>query len=207
VARGDAVDGVVVVRDPDAAPAQLVPESYRPRSGDRRRDRQPGDPRGELLRRHHRRLPEPLAARRVEGGEDLAAVAVEDRQALALGAGLGDPGGERVEGADAAGRQAGRSGEAVRGCDPDPQAGEGAGPEPDRDQIDRAPAAGGLGAALDLAEQAGRVARPSRRREPEQRLVQNRLAAPGAGGGVGGRGVEADYGRGSAVAGGRRLTP
>jgi hypothetical protein len=35
--------------------------------------------------------------------------------------------------------------------------------------------------------------RPPLRGEPQQRLLQNLAVAPGAGGGVGGRGVEPDY--------------
>jgi hypothetical protein len=35
--------------------------------------------------------------------------------------------------------------------------------------------------------------RPSLRGEPQQRLLEDLAVAPGAGGGVGGRGVEADY--------------
>lgn len=88
------------------------------------------------------------------------------------------------------------------GRDPDPQAGEGAGPEPDRDQVDALPASGRRGAALDLGEEAGRVTRPARRREPQPALEQDILTAARASRGVGGRGVEADYGRRAAVTGG-----
>jgi hypothetical protein len=91
----------------------------------------------------------------------------------------------------------------VRGRDPDPQAGERARPEPDRDQVDAVPAPRRRGAALDLGEQAGGVAWPPLRREPELGLAQDLAAATGARRGVGGRGVEADYGQRAAVAGGR----
>src|SRR4029077_3661720 len=146
----------------------------------------------ELLRPHPRGSAEPGAGGVVEGDEDLAAIAVEDGQTLAGGARGGDPGAERVEGADAASRQPEAHGQAFGGGDPDPQAGERAGPEPDREQIDARPAAGGLGAALDLGEQPGRVARPATLVAPEVGLGQDLAVAPGAGGGGGGRGVEAD---------------
>jgi hypothetical protein len=38
--------------------------------------------------------------------------------------------------------------------------------------------------------------RPALWGEPQQRLVQDPAVAPGTGGGVGGRGVEADYDQG-----------
>jgi len=53
-------------------------------------------------------------------------------------------------------------------------------------------AALGGGGALDLGQQRGRVPRPAPLGEAEQGLVQDLAVTPGAGGGVGGRGVEAD---------------
>src|SRR5262249_42552742 len=148
--------------------------------------------RRKLLGPADQRLPDPLAAVPVEGREDLAAEPVEDGEAQPRGAGLGDRDGDRVEGAGAARRDPEAGAEAARGGDPDPQPGEGARSEPDRDQVDPRPAAGGLGGALDLGQQAGRVPGPPSAGEPQQRLVQDLAVAPGAGGGVGGRGVEAD---------------
>lgn len=190
--RSDPVDGVGIFRDPNAVAAQLLAESYRPRTGDRRRCAQLREPLGQLLGTVDGGLPESLAVGPVERREDLAPVAVEHRQPLALGAGLGDPAGQRVEAADAARRQTAGGGDPARRRDPDPQPGERAGPEPDRDQVDGLPASGRLGRPLNLGEQAGRVLRPPLWREAEQRLVQDLAVAPGTGGGVGGRGVEAD---------------
>ena len=113
---------------------------------------------------------------------------------------LADPAAERVERADAARRQRrSRLAEPPRGGDRDPHPGEGAGAEPDRDPVDPLPAAGRRGGAP----------RPRSRRpvacrgrpavgEPELRLVQDLAVAPGAGGGVRGRRVEADYEQGRA---------
>ena len=191
--RGDAVDGIGVVRDADPACSfKLVTKSYRPRTADRGGLRQLVETLRQLLRPHHRGLPERLAGGVVEGDEDLAAVAVENGEPLTRGAGGGDPGAQRVEGGDAAPRQAEAHRQPFGGGDPDPQAGERPGPEPDRDQVDRRPAARGVGAALDLGEQAGRVARAAALVQPELGLGQDLAVAPGAGGGVGGRGVEAD---------------
>ena len=193
MARGDAVDGIGVVRDPDPACSfQLVTKSYRPGTADRRRHRQLDQPLRERLGAHHRGLPDRRADGIVEGDEDLAAVAVEDGQALTRGARGGDPGAERVEGGDAARRLPEADLQPAGGGDPDPQAGERAGPEPDRDQVDRLPAARRVGAALDLGEQPGRVAGPPALVEAQVRLGEDRAVTPGAGGGVGGRGVEAD---------------
>jgi hypothetical protein len=99
---------------------------------------------------------------------------------------------ERVEGADAARRQAEARRQAAGGRDADPQAGERTGPEPDRDQVDPLPATRGRRGGLDLGQQRGGVARPPGRREAELGGVRELAVAPGAGGGVGGRGVEAD---------------
>ena len=192
MARGDPVDGVGVVRDLDAVSGQLLTKSYRPRTGDRRGFPQRGDPLGQLLGPEDGRLQEPRPVGRVERGEDLAPPAVEDGESLAGRAGLGDPGREGVEGADAARRQAEAEAQPAGGRDPDPQAGEGAGAEPDRDQVDLAPAAGRGCGALDLLQQPGRVQGPPRRGEPQLRLVQDLAVAPGAGDGVDRRGLEAD---------------
>jgi hypothetical protein len=186
------VHGIGIVRDADAVTGQLVPESYRPGAGDRRRSFQILQLRGELLGPADPRLPDSLAASGVQSGEDLAAKAVEDGQPLPLGAGLADPPADRVEAADAARRQPGAGAQPARRGDADPQPGEGAGAEADGEQVDRSPAAGDRGRPLDLLEQGGRVPGPPSRREPQPRLVQSDAVAPGAGGGVSGRGVEAD---------------
>jgi len=199
VPGGDPVHGVGVVRYSDAVSGQLVTKSYRSGAGHRRGRGQIGEPGGELLGPGDERLPDPLAGRRVQSGEDLAPVAVEDGQALAPRPGRGDPGGERVERADPGRRDPEAGAQPARGGDPDPQAGEGAGPEADRDQVDRAPAARRARRLLDLGQQAGRVPGPALAGEAQQRLLQDLAVAPGAGGGVDGRGVEADdYQRGSA---------
>ncbi|HEX6666817.1 MAG TPA: hypothetical protein VF081_09510 [Solirubrobacterales bacterium] len=190
--RGHPVDGIGIVHYPDAVSGQLVPESYRPRTGDRGGLGERGDPCSQLLRRRDERLPGALARGRVERGEDLAAVAVEHGQALALRPGLADPHRQHVERADAAHRQPEADAEPAGSGDADPQAGEGAGAEADRDQVDLVPAASRGGGPLDLVEQAGRVQGPSLRGEPQPRLVQRLAVAPGAGGRVGGGGIEAD---------------
>ncbi|HSS34492.1 MAG TPA: hypothetical protein VLL27_14555 [Solirubrobacterales bacterium] len=166
MARGNPVHGVVIVRYPQAVPGQLLTKSYRPRSGGRRRRFQCSHPFGELLGTADQRLPDALAGRRVEGGEDLAAEAVEDRQPLPRRSRLLDPAGERVKGADASRRQPARGSEAAGGGDPDPQPGEGTGAETDRDQVDLRPAAGSRDGALYLGQQRGRVPGPAGRREP-----------------------------------------
>ena len=200
MARRDPVDGIGVVRDADAAGSfQLVTKAYRPGTGGRRGRGHLGQPLGQRLGAHHGRLPERRPAGVVEGDEDLAPVAVEDREALAGRARRADPGPERVEGRDPAPLLAEAEDQAFGGGDPDPQAGERARPEPDRDQVDRVPAPGGLGAALDLGEEPGRVQRPSALGEAEVGLGDDPPVAPGAGGGVRGRGVEADDDQGRAA--------
>jgi hypothetical protein len=169
-----------------------VTKSYRPGTGDRGGLGHLVETLRQLLRRHHGGLPEGLPGGVVEGDEDLAAIAVEDGEALPGGSGGGDPGAERVEGGDAAPRQPEAQRQPFGGRDPDPQARERTGPEPDGDQVDASPASRRLGAALDLGEQPGRVARPAALVQPELGLGQDLAVAPGAGGGVGGRGVEAD---------------
>jgi hypothetical protein len=187
------VDGIGVLGNADAIHGQLCSKSYRPGAGDRRGGVQIAEPLRQLLRPADERVPEPLAARPVERREDLAAVAVEDRQPLVARSRLGaDPPPERVEGADAARRQPQAGRQPARGRDPDPQPGERARPEPDGDQVDRLPAAGRRGRGLDLDQKRRRMARPPGRREAELGGVQDLAVAPGTGGGVGGRGVEAD---------------
>jgi hypothetical protein len=193
VARGDPVDGIGVVRDADAAcSVQLVTKAYRPGTGDRGGLGQLGEPLGEHLGAHHGRLPERRAVGVVEGDEHLTAVAVEDREPLSGRARGGDPGAEGVKRRNPAPRFAKAGSQPLGGGDPDPQAGEGARPEPDRDQVDGRPAARRLGAALDLGQQAGGMAGPAPLGEAELGLGQDLAVAPGAGGRVGGRGVEAD---------------
>ena len=189
---GNPVHGIGIVRYPDAVSAQLVTKSYRPRAGDRRRRPQSLQALGELLGPAHQRLPEPLAPIGVERREDLAAIAVEDGEPLPGPAGLADSQRQGIEGADPDRPQAGGGAQPACGRDADPQPGEGAGPEADREQADSLPAPGRAGAALDLLEQRGRVPGPPLGGEPQLRLVQDLAVAPGAGGGVGGRGVEAD---------------
>jgi hypothetical protein len=198
VARRDPVDGIGVVRDADAAGSfQLVTKAYRPGTGGRRGRGHLGQPLRERLGAHHGGLPQRRAVGVVEGDEDLAAVAIEDREALAGCALRADPGPERVQGRDPAPLLAEAEDQAFGGGDPDPQTGERARPEPDRDDVDRVPATGGLGAALDLGEEPGRVQRAAALGEPEVGLGDDLTVAPGTGGGVRGRGVEADDDQGA----------
>jgi hypothetical protein len=192
VPRRDPVDGVGIVRDSDTVASQLFAESYRPGTGHRRGFVEGGDPLGQRLGPVHGGTPQPRPLGVEEGGEDLAAPTVEDRQRRATAIRLADPAAEDVERADAAQRQAEADAEAAGGRDPDPDAGEGAGAEPDRDQVDRLPAAGRSGRPLDLLQEPGRVERPPARGEPQLRLVQDLAVAPGAGDGVSRRGIEAD---------------
>lgn len=189
--RGDPVNGVGIVRYPDTVPSQLVPKSYRPRAGGRRRCRERRQALLQLLGTADEGIPDPLPPLRVERHEDLAAAGIEHGEAIVGGIALPHPPSERIEGADAGHGQAEAGAQPARGCDADPQPGEGAGTEADRERVDPRPATGGAGAALDLLEQRGRVPRPPRG-GPQQRLVQSLAVAPGAGGGIGGRGVEAD---------------
>ena len=199
MARGDAVDGVGVVRYADAVSGKLLSKSYRPRTGHSRGCVELGDPLGQIRGPVDRRLPDPLPVIGVERGEDLTPPAVEDGEPLALRPGLGDARRQGVERADAAGRQAEAEREAAGGRDPDPQAGEGPRAEADREQVDRLPAAGGVNAALDLLEQPRRMQGPPLRGDPELRFVDDLAVAPGAGDGVNRRGVEADDDQGSAT--------
>jgi hypothetical protein len=186
------VDRIGVVRNKDAIHGQLCSKSYRAGAGDRRRGFQSGETLGELLGAADQRLPEPLAAGPVERREDLAAIAVEDREPLTARPRLTDPAAERVEGADPTRWQPEAGGQPAGGGDANPQPGEGARPEPGRDQLDCRPAAGRARRRLDLAQQRGRVAWPAVGREAELRGVQKLAVAPGADRGIGGRGVEAD---------------
>jgi len=199
VTRGDPVDGIGIVRYPDAVSGQLLPESYRPRAGDHRGFVQRRNPLGQLLGPVDGGLPGPRPVGAVERGEDLAAPAVQHREPRPLGTDLADPGGEGVERADAARREAEADAEPAGAGDPDPQAGEGAGAEPDREQVDLLPAAGRRSRPLDLLQQPGRVQRPPLGGQPQLRLVQDLAVAPGAGDGVDRRGVEADDYQGCAT--------
>jgi hypothetical protein len=119
------VDGIGVVRDADAAGSfQLVTKAYRPGTGGRRRRGHLGQPLRERLRAHHGGLPERRPGLIVEGDEDLAAIAVEDREPLTGGACRADPGAESVEGRDTSSLQAEAEDQAFGGGDPDPQTGE-----------------------------------------------------------------------------------
>jgi hypothetical protein len=193
VPGGDPVHGVGIVRYADAVSGQLVPKSYRPRARGPHGRRQARDPFRQLLRQADQRLPDPLAVLPVERREYLAPEAVQDRQSLPLAAGLADPAPERVERADAGDRNAEPGAEPARRGDADPQPGEGAGAEADRDQVDPRPTPRRCGRPLDLLQQRRRMAGPPSRGEPQLRLEQSLAVAPGAGGGIGGRGVEADY--------------
>jgi hypothetical protein len=192
VPGGNPVDGIGIVRYPDAASGQLLTESYRSGTGDRWGLCERSDALGQLLGPEHGRLPDPRAGGVVKRREDLAAPAVQHRQPLARGAGLADPHRQCVERANAAQRQAEADAEAAGGRDPHPQAGEGAGAEPDRDQVDRVPAARRRSRTLDLLQQAGRMQGSPLRGQAQLRLVQDFTVAPGAGDGVNRRGVEAD---------------
>lgn len=204
MAPGDPVDGIGIVRYPDAVSGQLLAKSYRSRTGDRRGFVECSDPFGQLLGPIDRRFPDPLPIRAVERGEDLAAPAIEHGQRSPVpfrcyvtkrnrrSARLADAGGERIQRADAARWQPEAEGEPAGGRDPHPQAGEGARPETDRDQADPLPAARCGGGALDLLEQAGRMEGPPLRGEPQLRFVEDLAVAPAAGDGVDRRGVEAD---------------
>lgn len=193
--RGDPVHGVGIVRDLDVPNRQLLAKSYRPRPAAQQRTRRLGKPLGELLRAAQLRPPEALARRRVERRADLAAARVLDDEALALASRRGETAGEGVERADAADRQAAAQRQAAGGGDADPQAGEGAGPDSDRDPLDPLPAAGRRRGPLDLLEQRRRVQRAVLVGESDQLLVEDLAVARGAGRGVAGGGVEADYGQ------------
>jgi hypothetical protein len=192
------VDGIGVVRYRDAVSGQLVTKSYRSGTGDRRGCLQLGDLGGQLLGSIDGRLPDPFAAGRIESGEDLAPPAVQDGEPQARKT-LADPRRQRVQGADAAGRQAEAGAEPARGRNPDSQPGEGAGAKPDGDQVDRLPAPGRLDRPLDLGQQAGCVPGSPLRGQPQLRLVKDLAVAPGASDGVNRRGIETDDDQGFAT--------
>jgi hypothetical protein len=195
VPRGDSVHRVGVIRDLGDPTRQLQAKSYRARSTAENRLRQGGDPLGELLGRAELGGPEPLARGRVERRRDLPPAGVDDDEPVAGPGGLAEAAGKGVEAADAAQRQAAAEPQRPRGGDAYAQAGKGAGAGADRDPLDRPPAAGRLGGALDLAQQGPGVLRPPLLGEAEQRLVQNLVAARRGDCGVARRGVEADDGQ------------
>ena len=184
--------GVLVVGHLGSAIFQLTAKSYRPRSGGQRGVVQLGEALAELRRGAHPGAPEALPGGGVGGGEGLAPASVEDGEVAAPGRRLGETVGERVERADPGQRQPGAGAEGPGAGDPDPQAGERAGADADRDPLDRAPAARGLGRPLDLLEQPRGVPRAAVGREAEQRLIEDLAAARRADRGVLRRRVEAD---------------
>jgi hypothetical protein len=192
VARGDPVHGVVVVRHLGSAILQLIAKSYRPRSSRQRSVGQLGEALAELRRGADPWAPEALPGSGVGGGEGLAPASVEDGEAGAPGGRLGEAVGERIERADPCQRQPGAGAEGTGAGDADPQAGERAWTDADRDPLNRAPAARRLGRPLDLLEQPRGVPRAAVGREAEQRLVEDLAAARRADGGVLGRRIEAD---------------
>lgn len=194
MSRGDPVDGVGIVGYMHAPSCQLIAESYRSRSAGQRRRHEPGHALGEFPGRQHEGGPKPLAARRVERGEDLAAARVEHGEDRSP-AGVGVPAqgqAERIERADTPHGETGAGAESPRRGEPDPDSGEGAGTKSHRQHPHRVPAPGGLDRALDLGEQSDRVARAAIGPEPEQLLVQDLAAAGRADRGVLRRRVEAD---------------
>jgi hypothetical protein len=183
VPRGNPVNGVGIVRYPDAVPGQLVTESYRPGASGRWRRGQCSDALLQLLRPANQWLPDPRPLCAVERREDLAAAGVEDGEAIAVPffrhAGIRRSGGDRlrhpkpdrVQRADAGNGQAEAGAEPARSGDADPQPGERAGTESDPQQANLLPASCGAGATLDLPEQGGRVPGIPRDGGPQQRLV------------------------------------
>jgi hypothetical protein len=190
--RGDAVHGVGVIGDLDRPARQLLPESYRARSTAQDRFRQRRDPRGQLLCGAEPGSPQTLALAGVDGGGDLAPPGVEHREAASPGGDLAQATAERVERPHAVQRQPPAQRKGPRRGDADPQAGEGAGTDPDRDPADRRPAADRLDRPLDLRQQRGGVLRPALLGEAEQGLVDDLAIAQRGGGGVARRRIEAD---------------
>ena len=137
-----------------------------------------GDPLGELLRRAEPAAPRAARRRRVERRERPRRGA---RRAPRGGAGRRPtspsprPSASRVPTPLSGRPRLSASARAV--AMPDPQAGERAGPDADRDPLDRAPAAGRLRRPLDLRQQRRRVLRPALLGEPEQRLVEHLAVA------------------------------
>jgi len=192
MASRNAMHGLLDARHLGSALDQLIEKSYRSRSGGQWRGGKLREPPAELLGGADPGAPDAAPRAIVGSGEDLAAAGVDDGEAGAPAGRLGDAAGERVQGADAYQGQAGAGGERLGARDADPQAGERAGADADRDSPDRAPAAGGLGGPLDLLEQTGRVPGAAVGRETEQGLVEDLAVARRADRGVLGRRVEAD---------------
>jgi hypothetical protein len=99
---------------------------------------------------------------------------------------------KRVEGADAADRNAGAGRQASGRCQPDPDADKGPRPAADGDSAHLPPATACLRGALYLSEQSSRVPGSPIGSQAKRRLVQHLLAANRADRGVGGRRVETD---------------
>jgi hypothetical protein len=192
MARGDAVHGVGVIGDLDRPARQLLPESYRAGSAAQNRFRQHRDPRGELLWGPEPGPPEPFAVLRVNRRRDLAPPGVEHREAAPVAGKRTQAPAERVEGPNAAQRQPSTERQRPRRGDADPQAGEGAGTDPDRDPLHHRPAADRLDRPLDLGQQRGRVLGPALLGKAEQRLVDDLAVAYRGDGGVARRRIEAD---------------
>ena len=150
-----------------------------------------GDSLNELLRLADERVPDPPALSRVGGSEDLAAPGVDDSDADPVATTV-EAAPERIEGSDAADPETAAKPERPRSGDPDPQAGERAGPDADRDRVDLIPAPGGLDCPLDLAQQRRRVHRAALLAEAEQRLVADLIPPHGGDGCVLRRRVETE---------------
>jgi hypothetical protein len=190
--RGDAVHGVGVIGDLDRPARQLLPESYRAGSAAQNRFRQHRDPCGELLRGPEPRPPEPFAVVRVDRRRDLAPLGIEHGEAPSVAGEHAQTPAKRIEGADAAQRQPPTEGQRPSRGDADPQTGERAGADPDRDPLHRRPAAYRIDRPLDLGQKRGRVLRPALLGEAEQRLVDDLAVAYRGDGGVARRRIEAD---------------
>jgi hypothetical protein len=193
------VDGVRVPGDLYPARSQFCTESYRPRT---RCKRCLGDVCNQIAglrgRDHHRagqRLP--LA---VDRREDLATAGIDDRHHHSPRRRFRDSAGQRIKGADSGRAKSETRAQAARGGDPDPQPGEGTRPEPDGEQVDLFPAAGRGRRGIERGKKADPVQGPAVGAGADQRLEQNLAVTPGAGGGIGGGGVEADYDQTAATA-------
>ena len=127
----------------------------------------------------------------VGGSEDLAAPGVDDGDVDPVATTV-EAAPERIEGADAAYPETAAQPECPRSGDPDPQAGERAGPDADRDRVDLIPAPGGLDCPLDLAQKRRRVHRAALLAEAEQRLVADLVPPHGGDGCVLRRRVETE---------------
>lgn len=195
MARGDAVHGIGVIRDLNRPIRQLLPKSYRARSAAQRRLRQFWDSRGQLLRRPQPGPPQPLARRRVDRRRNLAAAGVEDGEAAPLTGDLTEPARQRVQRAHPTQWQAAAQRQPPRSGDAHAQAGKGPGPDPDGEPTDLAPTTSRLRRPLDLCQQRRRVLRSPLLGEAEQRFMEDLAAVRRGDSGVGGRGIEADYGQ------------